>query len=84
MKVRMKVYVSGSRNGEPWPGVGEIADMPDGEGAELCAAGLAAPVADKGDKVEKAIDETPVDTRDDKPRRGRPPGSRNKPKPDEE
>ncbi|MGH8950179.1 MAG: hypothetical protein ACRDX9_02030 [Acidimicrobiia bacterium] len=74
MKVRMKVYISGTRNGEPWPWPGGEIVVGDVEGADLCRAGLAVPVADKNADVE---------TRDDeKPKRGpgRPAGSRNKPK----
>ena len=63
MKVRMKVGVSGSRDGQPWPPIGETVDVPDAQGADLCAAGLAEPVADR--KAEKAVDERPVEKRDD-------------------
>lgn len=54
MKIRMKADISGSRNGKPWPGRGETTEVPDGEGADLCAAGLAEPVADRKGKVETA------------------------------
>ena len=54
MKIRMKVAVSGSRNGQPWPAFGEVAELPDDEGAELCARGFAEPVAEKP-KAEKAV-----------------------------
>ncbi len=72
MKIRMKIYVSGTHDGEDWPRVGEIAVVDDEVGADMCAHGLADPVADKDGDVET--------------RRGpgRPPGSRNKPKTDEE
>lgn len=40
MRVRMKVALSGSYNGEPWPRVGETADLPDDEAAHLLTAGL--------------------------------------------
>jgi len=53
VKVRMKVEVSGTRNGKPWPRRGEVVDLPDAEGADLCAAGLADPVTDT--RVEKAV-----------------------------
>jgi len=49
----MKVEVSGTRNGKLWPRRGEVVDLPDTEGADLCAAGLAEPVADT--RVEKAV-----------------------------
>lgn len=63
MRVRMKVSVSGARNGVPWPPIGEVVDLPDHEGAALCDANLAEPVADR--KAEKAVDERPVEKRDD-------------------
>ena len=53
MKIRMKADVSGSRNGEPWPPRGSTLELPDEEGASLCAAGIAEPVSE--DKVEKAV-----------------------------
>ena len=54
MKVRMAVSMSGTRGGEAWPGVGEELVVGDEEGAQLCAAGLAEPVAEKP-KAEKAV-----------------------------
>lgn len=62
MKIRMKVYISGTRDGQDWPAVGEEIEVPDEEGADLCAAGFAEPVAKRA-KVEKAVDETPAETR---------------------
>lgn len=41
MKIIMKVAVSGSRDGERWPGKGEQVDLPPDEAADLIAAGLA-------------------------------------------
>jgi hypothetical protein len=52
MKVRMKVGVSGTRNGEDWPGPGGELEVDDEEGAQLCASGLAEPVVEK--KTETA------------------------------
>lgn len=63
MKVRMKVGVSGSRNGQVWPPIGETMDLPDHEGAELCAANMAEPV--KSDTTERAVPRRPVETRDE-------------------
>lgn len=64
MKIRMKVEVSGTRDGQQWPGRGETLDVDDSEGAQLCAAGLATPVVD--DKVETAVPSTgDVETRTD-------------------
>ncbi len=53
MKIRMKVQVSGTRDGQEWPGKGAEVDLPDDEAAQVCAAGLAEPVA--GDEPEKAV-----------------------------
>ena len=55
MKVRIKGDISGSRDGVPWPKRGETMELPDDEGAALCASGLAVPAADAGDEVEKAV-----------------------------
>lgn len=67
MRVRMKVEVSGTRNGHPWPRRGEVVDVPDAEGADLCAAGLAEPVVD--DRVETAV-APPAETRARKAAKG--------------
>lgn len=53
MRIKMKVGLSGSRDGHAWPAVGEEVDLPDEEGAQYCASGLAEPVAT--DEVEKAV-----------------------------
>lgn len=57
MRVRMKVDVSGVRDGQPWPPRGETVEVGDQEGADLCAAGMAEPVAE--DQVEKAVPPEP-------------------------
>jgi len=54
VKVTLKVDVSGSRDGQPWPRRGSLVDLPDQEAADLCAAGLAEPVASRP-KAEKAV-----------------------------
>ncbi|MYU24021.1 hypothetical protein [Streptomyces sp. SID8352] len=54
MRVRMKVSLSGTRDGEPWPPRGRLADLPDREAADLMAAGLAEPPGDDGDRPETA------------------------------
>jgi hypothetical protein len=46
MKIRMNVEISGTHNGRPWPTRGAVAEVPDAQGAKLCAAGMAAPVAE--------------------------------------
>jgi len=56
MRVKIKGDMSGTRDGQPWPTRGEEIDLPDDEGAALCAQGMAEPVAKKdADKVEKAL-----------------------------
>lgn len=55
MRVRMKIDVSGSRDGQAWPKRGETFEVSDAEGADLCSSGLAEPVADSGGDVEKAV-----------------------------
>ena len=52
MKVRMKVQMSGSRNGEDWPAVGEVIDLDVDEAALYLTSGVCAPL--KGDDVETA------------------------------
>jgi hypothetical protein len=52
MKVKMKVDVTGTRDGTEWPARGEELEVSDEEGRELCASGIADPVKDE--KVEKA------------------------------
>lgn len=58
MKVQMKLKIQGSRNGIRWPEAGGVVDLPDNEGADLCAAGIAEPVAEPA-KVEKAVAKKP-------------------------
>ena len=54
MKIRMKIQLTGTRDGVRWPKVGEVVDLPDHEAARLCANGRAEPVAEKAeDKAEK-------------------------------
>lgn len=61
MKIRMKIDVSGSRNGVPWPPRGGVLDLPDAEGAALCAMGGAEPVED--DDVETAVPDDDTEKR---------------------
>lgn len=46
MRVRMNVQITGLRDDAPWPARGGEVTVPDAEGASLCAAGLAVPVAE--------------------------------------
>lgn len=64
MKVRLKVDISGSRNGAPWPGRSSIVELPDDEAARMCQNGMAVPVDGSEDDVETAV------PNDDSSRRG--------------
>jgi hypothetical protein len=48
----MKVTISGTRDGEPWPEKGGVVDLPDGEAKQLVASGLAT-TGDEGDAPEE-------------------------------
>lgn len=58
MKVKMRIPLSGTRDGQAWPGVGEEVDLPDDEAAEMCARGHAEPVAANAEKATAARPET--------------------------
>ncbi len=52
----MVVEISGTRAGQDWPRPGETLEVSDEEGAQLCAGGLARPVAEKDtDTAETAV-----------------------------
>lgn len=42
----MNIQIAGSRNGVRWPVAGTEVTLPDDEGAHLCTAGYAEPVAE--------------------------------------
>ncbi|MFE7927790.1 hypothetical protein ACFU6S_03495 [Streptomyces sp. NPDC057456] len=52
MRVRMKVTISGTRDGQPWPERGGEVDLPEGEAKQLVAAGLASDDADSDEGGE--------------------------------
>lgn len=54
MRVQMKVSIVGTRDGAEWPPRGGEIDLPDAEGAHMCAAGLAVPVVSEP-AVERAV-----------------------------
>lgn len=59
MKVRMKVSLTGTHDGQDWPAPGEVVDVADNVAADLIANGYAEaderPAAKRaGQKVEKA------------------------------
>jgi hypothetical protein len=55
VKVRMRVGLSGTRDGVQWPARGSVIDLPDAEAADYCAAGMAEPVAVFDGDEEKAV-----------------------------
>ncbi len=54
MKVRMKVDLSGTRDGLTWPPRGSIMEMPDDEARGYISAGMAEPVTEFRD-AETAV-----------------------------
>ena len=59
MKIRMKLYISGGRaDGSDWPPPGGVMEVEDREGAELCAAGIAEPVAEERKAETRPAPET--------------------------
>ena len=66
MKIRMIEQRSGGRyDGRAWPAVGVDFDVPDEEGAGLCAQGSAIPVAVKDADVETRAAESPAEPPED-------------------
>ena len=56
MRVKMKVAVSGTRNGETWPPIGGVIDLPDPEAESLLWMDLAAPDEPAADRLVRALD----------------------------
>lgn len=60
MKIRMKVNISGTFDGKDWPAIGGTTEVADHVGADMCAAGLAEPVAEiPAQREEKAVEPEP-------------------------
>jgi hypothetical protein len=51
MKVRIVNRPTGLLNGRDWPEVGEVFEVEDHHGADMCASGIGEPVVE--DKTEK-------------------------------
>lgn len=73
MRVRMKVSVSGTRDGESWPAKGGTIDLPEDEAKNLIAIGVAAEGGDEENAAAPADEETAVP---DKPSTSRKPAPR--------
>ncbi|MGW5852088.1 hypothetical protein ACWFQ8_29780 [Streptomyces sp. NPDC055254] len=56
MRIRMTVAMpeGATRNGEPWPALGEETDVPAADGAHLVAAGVAEEVVEEAPRRRKA------------------------------
>lgn len=44
MKVEMRIAISGTRNGDPWPEPGGVIDLPTAEAEHMVSLGHARPV----------------------------------------
>lgn len=53
MKVKMLIEISGTIDGQPWPGRGETADLPDHIASDLIGNGHAIAIG-KDDTIETA------------------------------
>lgn len=78
MRVKMIVQLSGTRDGKPWPGRGEVVDLPDEEAAQMCASGMAETAKSGTEKAVPAKAETtepePAETTEKPPPEKRGPG----------
>lgn len=61
MKVRIVNRPTGLLNGRDWPEVGEVLEVEDNVGADMCASGIGEPVVE--DNVEKAVPAKKAETR---------------------
>lgn len=69
MKITMRVGITGTRDGQDWPAIGETIDLPADEANELVAAGLAEAASKAAPaKVETAAVEAPETAAEPKPR----------------
>jgi hypothetical protein len=53
MRIVMREQISGTRNEQPWPPVGEEIDLPDDEAAELVERGVAEPAGKRKREASK-------------------------------
>jgi hypothetical protein len=65
MRLKMRVEVSGLRDGQPWPPRGGTLEVPDDEAVLLIERQMAVPVHDPESGVETATaDQTAVEARE--------------------
>ncbi|MER5892282.1 hypothetical protein [Streptomyces sp. NPDC001876] len=74
MRVRMKVTLSGTRDGVDWPPKGEHVDLPKDEAAHMVAAGLATADTESAPDVEEATAPEPETSTPSARRRSQPKG----------
>lgn len=68
MRVVMKVQMSGTRNGQPWPARGAAIDLPDDEAQGYIGADMAVAAGDAPAAVETAtMPQDDVETRTSEP-----------------
>lgn len=73
MQVRMKVTISGTRDGQGWPARGELVDLPDDEAQHMVQAGLAEePGEDDGDQAPEVEEATAPKAETSTPSRRKP------------
>lgn len=59
MKVRMRVTISGTRDGADWPAKGSVVTLPDAVAVDLLRANLAEPVGEP--EPERAVAAAPAE-----------------------
>jgi hypothetical protein len=75
MQVRLIYRLDGTRNGQPWPAVGGIIDVPMSEAINLISHGYAVPVPVPQEQERASIEQEPeratLPKTTSKPRKGR-------------
>jgi len=77
MKIKMRVSITGTRDGQEWPAAGETIDLPADEANALVDAGLAEAASTAASpKVETAAVEAPENAAEPKPRARKAPAAK--------
>ena len=77
MKIKMRVSITGTRDGQEWPAAGETIDLPVDEATALVDAGLAEAASTAAStKVETAAVEAPETAAAPKPRARKAPAAK--------
>lgn len=75
MRVRLTYKLDGLRNGEPWPVVGGVIDVPTSEAINLISHGYAVPVPLPQEQERAVVEQEPeratLPKTTSKPRKGR-------------